>query len=381
MVLPIHNSVFPALVSRSSSGRYSRIYNCLLITFCRAKSTASPPPIGPVCTDTRLTPPPFKSSNDSNEHQSVLIAAADLDARLAKWPLSVPPSWHPIGVPILSCVDPSIRAVGLYSASCDIYPSVSIVGLWNWYRTLRIATIKIIVTCQKALMQEEGRETPRYSSHTQVEIVQRLVDEFCASVPFHLGNRSGPILSYELEKVTYPCLPPSSPNLSHGPQCATATSTAEHKRAAAFSGAWFVLDPLRGILKATAPTGSGAFTPNIGNGDQEQTLLPLRKGQREWLLEQLIRVSNMNLYGRAQSSSSSTPSLALSTKSLSTPSRSLPSSAVVSSSAASSASSASLESTWPQFQASVPAAEAGCGAVVSNQPSFAPALSKSPMKC
>ena len=251
-------------------------------------------------TNTRPNLPTVNRSSKVDDYQSILAAALKLESRLTKWPKSVPPSWQPITVSSTSCIDPSITAVGLYGASCDIYPSINIAGLWNWYRTLRLSTIKNIMLCQRGLKQNE---TLHSTTQHFAETAQIIIDEFCASIPFHLGNRNGPMLSHELRMVTYPSLPIRSLSGIDGPRCATATSTAEHKRAAGVSGAWFVLDPLSDILKSTA---SNTFTrPGPASHDEQKPLLHIRQGQREWLMGQMMRVQSMNLYGRAQSSASS----------------------------------------------------------------------------
>jgi hypothetical protein len=282
-----------------------------------SSNLSQPSPSSPqqLPTNTRPTIPTVSRSRQVDDYQSILAAAASLESRLARWPKSVPPSWQPITVSSTSCIDPSIMAAGLYGATCDIYPSINIAGLWNWYRTLRISTIKIIMLCQRGLKQNENLHS---TTQHFAETVQVLIDEFCASIPFHLGNRNGPMLSHELRKVTYPSLPIQSLTGIDGPRCATATSTAEHKRAAGVSGAWFVLDPLSDILKSTA---SSPFTgPGPASQYEHRPLLQLRQGQREWLMGQMMRVQSMNLYGRAQSSVSSpkTSSNSTSTPSLST---------------------------------------------------------------
>jgi hypothetical protein len=212
----------------------------------------------------------------------------------------VPPSWQPITVSSKSCIPTSIAAAGLYGNSCDIYPSINIAGSWNWYRTLRISTIKIMMICLRELEQEYRCPNTAVLLN---ETVQVLIDEFCASIPFHLGDRTEPMLSHELCKVIYPCLPTQSTNETDGPRCATATSTAEHKRAAATSGAWFVLDPLSEVMKATVASGGLSSHWPVAQ-PENRPLLALRAGQREWLMGQMLRVQGMNLYGRVRSQAS-----------------------------------------------------------------------------
>ena len=242
-----------------------------------------------------------RSENPLKISQSALTTALSLDARLAEWPKSIPTFWHPISVPSSSCIDPSIVAAGLYGSSCDIYPSIYVAGLWNWYRALRVATIKIIVTCQRALVHTNFRDdlctTPEYLT----EIVQMLVDEFCASIPFNLGNRTRPTPPNKLDGVVYPHLP--STDVIGDFRNAVATSRAEHMRTAACSGGWFLLDPIREIIQVTAasaPRHSG-FGAEAEAETEQTILLPLREGQREWIFAQVQRIQTIYVIRRSLS--------------------------------------------------------------------------------
>src|SRR5450432_697837 len=65
-------------------------------------------------------------------------------------------------------------------------------------------------------------------------------------------------------------------------------SREEHYRGAAVSGGWYVLHPLRRILKATAPT----------QKDVEWGFPPLlREGQTEWMVAPLERLQKIYLWG------------------------------------------------------------------------------------
>jgi hypothetical protein len=68
----------------------------------------------------------------------------------------------------------------------------------------------------------------------------------------------------------------------------TQMSREEHYRGAAVSGGWYVLHPLRRILKATAPT----------QKDVEWGFPPLlREGQTEWMVAPLERLKKIYLLG------------------------------------------------------------------------------------
>lgn len=67
--------------------------------------------------------------------------------------------------------------------------------------------MKIIVTCQRTLIHFNFQEDLRTTPERPAETVQMPVDEFCASIPFHLSNRAGPTAPNELEGRAYPTSP------------------------------------------------------------------------------------------------------------------------------------------------------------------------------
>lgn len=155
--------------------------------------------------------------------------------------------------------------------------------LWNWFRALRVATIKIIVTCQRKLIHFNFQEDLRTTPERPAEAVQMLVD---ASIPFHLGNRARPTAPDELEGRAYPHLP--SKDVAGHFRYATAMSRAEHMRTAACSGSWFLLDPIREILHAIAAEAPG--NSGFGVGIERTALLPHREGQCERIFAQMQRI-------------------------------------------------------------------------------------------
>ena len=242
-------------------------------------------------------------THDVEEYSSILLDAASLETRLAKWPALIPPSWHAVTVSSSDCVDASIRRTGMYGTSCDIYPSIGIAGLWNWYRTLRLSTIKIVMICHRKLAAtppSRGKEVPL---RVLRETIQTLVDEFCNSIPFHLGNCDGVTLPEDHNTILYPQLPPNADETFSQPRCATAASTAEHKRSALLSGRWYLLDPLREILSITAPV-PNSYNPSGAQEQPSPPLTNLREGQREWLEAQMRRIASMELRGQNRDSSS-----------------------------------------------------------------------------
>jgi hypothetical protein len=261
--------------------------------------TPSPPSPLQLSTGARAVSPTSCAETVIKILRSALATALDLDARLAEWPKHIPTFWHPTSVPSPSCIDPSIVAAGLYDTSCDIYPSIYVAGLWNWYRALRVATIKIIVTCQRRLIHVNFQGDLRTTTEHPTETVQTLVDEFCASIPFHLGNRTSPTPPDKLEGVAYPHLP--SKDVDGHFRYTTAMSRAEHMRAAACSGGWFLLDPIREIIQITAADAPRYSGFGVETETERTVLLPLREGQREWIFAQVQRIQAIYVIRRSPS--------------------------------------------------------------------------------
>jgi hypothetical protein len=239
------------------------------------------------------SPPSFNASASSIEVlHSILAPALQLEMRLSLWSRSVPLFWHPIAVSSPDSIHPSIQSAGLYSYACDVYPCLHVAHVWNTYRITRLAVLKIILVCQSVLTRlQSATDYPTTRQYT-LDIVQKLVDAVCASVPYHLGNRVGPSPFDSIEGVEYPhlrdddtdnyqVLPPNA--LGYSMQ----TSREDHIRVASAKGGWYILDLLEKVL--------GATTFDISEVAESGILPPLREGQREWIVEQLQRTRSMYL--------------------------------------------------------------------------------------
>lgn len=240
-------------------------------------------------------------TSDNFHDWTVIIAEAlSLEAALAEWPSRVPSIWTPVSVSSPQCILQSIRQMSMYGTACDIYPSINIAGLWNWYRTLRISNIRVLMTCLGLQDNSSRAELWKPSVRELAETVQTLTDEFCRSIPFHVGDRRPDSLTMGPQDICYPILPPDPVASSNQGLYATALSNNEHKRVAALSGTWYLLDPLQEILAITAPFhhSSKVFRSEIGSSYPTQSLLKIRPGQREWLMAQLERMESINTNDR-----------------------------------------------------------------------------------
>ena len=221
----------------------------------------------------------------------ILAPALELDARLATWPKTIPTFWHPIPKGDL---DPTIVSAGLYGATADIYPSLMIANVMNSYRSTRLGVLRIILSCESSLNAlQETSSIPGMKGYVH-DTCQSLLDAICASVPYHLGNRTKPASVHNPSQI-YPHLDPEE-HVSFPPPnalgYAISITKEEHVRYAAIIGGWYLQSHLVSIMK----TFSNVAKPDDeGNG-------PMRLGQLEWIMGQLKRLKDIYKITTVQSS-------------------------------------------------------------------------------
>lgn len=112
--------------------------------------------------------------------RELLGAVERLDAGLAGWPGMLPAVWgYSGGAEMGEDVD--------VWGGCDVYTDIWIASVWNNYRTARILTHALRTRCLLSLGLD---------CRGSVQVVTRMVDEICASLPFHM--RAGPLGGYFL---------------------------------------------------------------------------------------------------------------------------------------------------------------------------------------
>jgi len=196
----------------------------------------------------------FAQSKDAGSAQAelstsvmdLLIEAEETDAKLASWPAFIPKDWFPIQVSV-NDVPKSVVDAGFYGNSCDVYSDIVVCSTWNEWRVARLMVLGLI-----------ARISHKESELRAVETIQQLVDEICACIPFSLGDRIEPGNFYEAQ-IQYPCLPGRP-------------MSKQHQKTATAYGGWYLFAPFKETMK-------------IG--------IRLRKGQRDWLSGQLLRLAKM----------------------------------------------------------------------------------------
>ena len=190
---------------------------------------------------------------------SLLDEAFAINQKLADWAQSAPPEWQWVTTGFLDIPANVPRERFVYSGRIDIYFDLFVATIWNFYRATRIKVLRIALDCFDAMcIPSHGILAGQ--RQTVIEDLQGLVDDICGSIPFHLGTKMIP--GYlDNPSVEFPYI--------------TTKATGVHRRAAAASGGWVLIEPYcEPLIVAIEATCT-------------------RDGQREWLLAQLSRIAEL----------------------------------------------------------------------------------------
>ena len=218
----------------------------------------------------------------------LLSALLEINLRLNAWLQNLPASWEPYRIlDAAQSLHYSIRAVGLYNDYCDVYTSTATAHHRNSWRSTKVHVLNLIKHCLKHVPTDSFSRFIMPGDVIDIEI-QTLVDDICASIPFHLGSRT--TLSLPHEHQEYPPVPPqirSSANYVDSSGRPTTFSDNDHIRSAAAIGGWFLLAPLGAIMQRAKP-----LPPENDSIDTDFRLEPinLRPGQIGWILGQIRRI-------------------------------------------------------------------------------------------
>lgn len=134
-----------------------------------------------------LTNTPYHSSLES-EALSILELARLVDSNLQQWYLTLPPEWHhrTIGIVNEPVEDP--ETAESWIGEQHVYHDVPLASIVNDYRVCRIFCMRVIMACVSWLAVN-----PKYTLTTDYDravfIIQQMVDEISACVPFHTVRR------------------------------------------------------------------------------------------------------------------------------------------------------------------------------------------------
>ncbi|KIW88754.1 uncharacterized protein Z519_10801 [Cladophialophora bantiana CBS 173.52] len=224
-------------------------------------------------------------------YRVILERALALEKRLQAWRDALPRSWQPVSIPA-SELHQSIRDAGVYENMCDVYSSLAVSHVNNAARSSHGGALRLIALCIRGLEDLGIAVDPEIEPHVDRQI-QEIVDRFCASVPFHLGNRTTP--AFPDEHREYPHVPVELRRLANyvDPFGNEVEMTMEdHVRAAAAIGGWFIMAPLAGFLKARAM----GVSPSNPIAKPGPLMGKIRKGQIAWIRGQMERIQKIYLF-------------------------------------------------------------------------------------
>ena len=193
----------------------------------------------------------------------ILAKANELDQRILDWSASLPPDWIPVCILDPESISETIRLAGMYQDYCTTHRSIFIANSLNGQFCSRIKLQLVILACLNALNDPDAESTRIIARNS----IQDLADSICATVPYHLGDRVN-VLRIDDKTVQYP-------------RVGSDATPAEHYVTAAAFGGMFLMKRFVELLNP---------------------ILPLRAGQREWVLGQMRRVRRVYLAAPSEAS-------------------------------------------------------------------------------
>jgi len=234
-------------------------------------------------------------------------AATTLDQRLQIWAGSQQSYFAPCRMAADEIAE-SIRKAGLYGDFCNVYPSVQLAGVWHTYNCYRLILLKMSLYADQTV-QDLPRENDVLFDESRAwrtaaeKTLQHCVDEICAAVPFHLGNRMGTGSIHDFSnahKFEFPW--PAPKNDPYGCPIHPAAqqyvrahnviplSSEERTRQSLAMGGYNILGHMAFVLGMAGEsldlTGTRNDAPKIGSF--------LRRGQIPWLVGQWQRALKLH---------------------------------------------------------------------------------------
>ncbi len=150
----------------------------------------------------------LSSPKASKEDLRILKQEASLlNKEFSLWPLCQPKEWMPQTLGTIKetaqSTDDSLHMMPFWPGNINSYFDLYVVAVWNIYRKARLKLIDAIVESSERLHPSDGPNDELATIRKLKNEMQELVDDLCASVPFHLvadlpsylqaGNTSGDV--------------------------------------------------------------------------------------------------------------------------------------------------------------------------------------------
>lgn len=128
-----------------------------------------------------------KTALSTIEAEALLNAAKLVDDDLRDWSDTLPPSWRPKFVSISPEPEGNIMEAPEWPGPQHMYQDVFMSSIINDYRVSRIFCQTVVTGCLDFLGTSHREEVPGMDLLTAQYITQKMVDEICSSVTFHLN--------------------------------------------------------------------------------------------------------------------------------------------------------------------------------------------------
>lgn len=122
---------------------------------------------------------------------SLLAKAFKVNEQLAEWSQSVPTEWQWVTATSFEISAEVPREKFAYDGRADVYYDLSVAGIWNLYRAIRIKVLTIALNCFASICIP-CHEQLADKSQSVIEDLQSLVDDIRGSIYFHLGTKMIP---------------------------------------------------------------------------------------------------------------------------------------------------------------------------------------------
>ncbi|TKA79206.1 hypothetical protein B0A49_03191 [Cryomyces minteri] len=126
-----------------------------------------------------------KTPSNESEVLALMQASEDADTDLRRWEETLPGLWDYLTVAVVTSVPEDLENSETWSGPIHIYEDMHIASVRNNQRVSRIFCQSIIMGCLAWLSPGKYRTDERLEAARYT--VQNMVDNICASVPFHLG--------------------------------------------------------------------------------------------------------------------------------------------------------------------------------------------------
>lgn len=212
---------------------------------------------------------------------TLLSDIQELDANLVLWEEQVSRLWGPFCWTSQEVLSPPIRT---YEGACDVYTSIRsarLINIWRSYRlTLSMLALQLINRHGERSILDGNQSVT--TKDMLAKRIQWLVDGFCASVPFFLGNRTkvGTVVDFDDPAWHFPTCHDTRElyDMRQRPaELKGLESSADHKSRAIAQGVWLIMGNLTQLVAFFM------LTPGLTSE------LSLKTGQLSWICQQYLR--------------------------------------------------------------------------------------------